>query len=104
MSPKITSTASAPTLATLNTVWIAAPSLTPRTLIAVSSRIERIATSRWGERPSWMASGAPGRRSWPSGRKTSGLMPGTSTLRNRANATATAAMVPVWMTAKRVQP
>ena len=32
----------------------------------------RIATTRWGERPSWIASAAPGRRSWPSGRKTSG--------------------------------
>ena len=51
-----------------------------------------------------MASAAPGRRSCPSGRKTSGLMPGTRTLRNRANATATAAMVPVWITVKRVQP
>jgi hypothetical protein len=51
-----------------------------------------------------MASGAPGRRTWPSERKTSGLTDGTSTLRNRANATATAAMVPVWMTAKSVHP
>jgi hypothetical protein len=52
VSPQSTSTASAPTFATLKTVWIVAPSVTPRTLMAVSRTIERIATIRWGERPS----------------------------------------------------
>src|SRR5690348_15923562 len=33
VSPNSTSAASAPTLATLNTVWIAAPSRTPRALV-----------------------------------------------------------------------
>jgi hypothetical protein len=37
-------------------------------------------------------------------RKTSGESEGTNTAVNRANATATAAIVPVWITMKRVQP
>ena len=48
VSPNSTSAASAPTLATLNTVWIAAPSVTPRMLVAVSSAIMRIATTPLG--------------------------------------------------------
>ncbi len=46
----------------------------------------------------------PGRLSEPSFRNTSGVTDGTSTARNLANATATAAMVPVWITVKSVQP
>ena len=37
-----------------------------------------MATTRCGERPSWIASAAPGKRSCPRGRKTSGLTEGAS--------------------------
>jgi hypothetical protein len=104
VNPPSTRAASAPIFATLKTVWMFAPSVTPLMLIAVSTAIISMATTRWGERPSWIASAAPGRCSWPNGKKTSGVTDGTSTPRKRANATATAAMVPVWITAKRVQP
>ena len=100
--PRTMSATSAPTLATVNTVWIAAPSRTPRMFTKVRNAIITTATSRWFERPSSMV--PPGRFSEPSLRKTSGVTDGTSTARNFANATATAAMVPVWITVKRVQP
>ena len=63
-----------------------------------------MAASRCGETPMVMALGAPGNCRLPSARNTVSLTPGRSTARNLANATATAAMVPAWMTVKRVQP
>ena len=65
VSPSRTSAASAPTLATLKTVWIAAPSVTPRMLVAVSTAIMTIATTRWGERPSWIGLGRAGEPELP---------------------------------------
>ena len=63
-----------------------------------------IATRRWGDTPMVMALAEPGRRMLPSARMTVSLTPGRSTARNLAKATATAAMVPAWMTVKSVQP
>ena len=81
-----------------------APTATPRPLIQVRKTMLRIATSRCTDTPSGMASAEPGRRMWPSERKIVSLSDGKKTARYLAIATATAAMVPVWITVKRVQP
>src|SRR2546426_6858683 len=58
---------------------------------------------RCGERPTAMSPIGLG-KCIVNPKNTSGERPGQKTLVNRANATATAAMVPVWMTTNRVQP
>jgi len=98
------STIRAPKVAALmavRVVWRKAAVRTPRTLIQVSSAIEPIANRRWGETPTSM--GPLGSRSVVP-RNTSGDSAGTNTAVNRAKATATAAMVPVWITRNKVQP
>ena len=104
VSPQMTSTASAPTLATVNMVWIAAPSLTPRMFTAGEQDDQEDRDDALGREAELDRFGAPGMSDRPRTRKTSGLTEGTSTPRKRAKATATAAMVPLWMTANRVQP
>jgi hypothetical protein len=79
VSPSTMRATSAPTFATVNTVWIEAPSLTPRTFTQVSPTIITIATTRWIERPSSI--GPPGMVNEPSLRKTSGVIAGRSTPR-----------------------
>jgi hypothetical protein len=100
--PRRTSAASAPTLATVKLVWIAAPSRTPRIFTAVSRATMTIATTRCGDRPSWIR--PPGIANEPRSRKTSGVIDGQSTPRKRPNATATAAIVPLWITVNSVHP
>ena len=76
---------------------------TPRTLIHVSRATERTARMRWGESPTAMSPIGFGKcRVVP--KNTSGERAGQKTAVNRANATATAAMVPVWITTNSVQP
>src|SRR2546422_1034617 len=80
----------------VNVVWMNAAVLTPRTLIQVSSTIDTIANMRWGETPKAMSPMGCGRCSVvPRPGRTSGDNAGQRTDVKRANATATAAIVPV---------
>ncbi len=74
---------------------------TPRTLIQVRTITESTAKIRWGDRPTCRG---PLPRLIVVPRKTSGERAGKNTAVNRANATATAAIVPVWMTVNSVHP
>ena len=65
--------------------------------------MERIAKIRWRENPTAMSPIGAGTCSVVP-RNTSGESHGQSTDVKRANATATAAIVPVWMTTNSVQP
>ncbi len=76
---------------------------TPRTLIQVRSATDATASRRWGERPTATSPSGRGRCSVEP-RNTSGERPGQNTAVKRANATATAAIVPVWITTNSVQP
>jgi hypothetical protein len=102
--PSRTSAASAPVLTTVNVVWTILPSRTPRRLIHVKTHMETSATRRWGESPASTAPTEMAKSSRGNQAKRSGPIDGTRTPRNRPNATATAAIVPVWMTRKRVHP
>ena len=102
--PRITSIASASALMIVRKVWIRAPSVTPSPFTQVSRTMLAMATSRCGEMPSGIESGAPGSRMLPSDRKIWSLSAGKKTARYLAIATATAAIVPVWITAKSVHP
>ena len=78
---------------------------TPRTLIQVRTTIDRMANTRWGERPTWIVPmGWGSMTTVPSPGHRSGERDGRRTEVNRANATATAAIVPVWMTTNSVHP
>ncbi len=103
VTPSRISNASAPVLIAVREVWIMAAVRTPRTLIHVSRATDRTARMRWGERPTAISPIGFG-KCMVNPRNTSGERPGQKTLVKRANATATAAMVPVWMTTNRVQP
>ena len=103
--PSTMSAASAAVLVSVNVVWTIAAVRTPRTLIQVSRTTEAIANSRCGETPTRMSPMGFGK--WmivPSPAMMPGLSWGQSTDVNRAKATATAAIVPVWITTNRVQP
>ena len=105
VSPSRISAASAAVLTVVKLVCTIAAVRTPRTLTQVSSTIERIANTRWGEKPTMSVPIGCGRvMVVPKPGHTSGLSAGTSTDVNRANATATAAIVPVWITTNRVHP
>jgi len=101
--PSTISPASAAVLIAVSDVWMNAAVRTPRTLIHVSSTIDRIAKMRCGDSPTAMGPMGSGNLIVVP-RKTSGDRDGTRTEVNRANATATAAMVPVWITTNSVQP
>ena len=85
----------------VSVVWITAAVRTPRMLTQVSTSTEAMASRRCGDRPIWMS---PLGRCAVQPMNTSGVSVGTNTAVKRANATATAAMVPVWITVNRVQP
>src|SRR5260370_8508749 len=103
--PSKISAASAAVLTAVSEVWMNAAVFTPRTLIQVSSTIDAIANSRCGETPTRMSPMGGGRGTVvPQPWNTSAESPGIRTPVNLANATATAAMVPVWMTTNSVQP
>ena len=116
MRPSTISAPSASALAAVKTVWIQAPSRTPWTFTQVSSSTTPIPSSRCHETPISIASGcavgwpnsansaSPGAGMCPSESQTSGVSDGHRTARNRAKATTTAAIVPVWITRKSVQP
>ena len=80
-------------LAVVNEFCNHLPRLRPRRFAAVRIAITAIAPARSPDNP---APPAPNQRSDPS--------TGHITPANRANATATAAIVPVWMTSSSVQP
>ena len=82
-------------------VWMSAAVLTPRTLIQVRTRIDASASSRCHDRPTSMD---PLGNSTRTPTNTSGDSAGHQTAVKRPKATATAAMVPVWITRKKVQP
>ena len=86
--------ASAAVLIAVNVVWMNAAVRTPRTLIQVRIAMDSIAKIRCADKPTAMSPIGWGRCSVVP-RKTSGVSPGTSTEVKRANATATAAIVPV---------
>ena len=102
--PRRISAARAPVFTTVSVVWTIFASLTPRRLIHVRTQMLMTAISRCGDNPS--CTGAPESVKSICGNQAyrSGVMLGQSTPRNFPNATATAAMVPVWITTKRVQP
>ena len=96
---------------TVSVVCTHFPSRTPRRFTHVRSAIITSATRRCGVSPSWIAlagsvqpSAAEQMSAFGNHAKRSGLTVGQSTPRNRPNATATAAMVPVWITTNRVHP
>ena len=101
MSPSRISAPSAAALIAVSEVWINAAVRTPRMLIHVSTMIETIASTRCGDRPTSI--GPLGNGS-VNPRKVSAVRAGKNTAVNRAKATATAAIVPVWITANSVQP
>ena len=103
VSPSRISPASAAVLIAVSDVWITAAVLTPRTLIHVSTAMEAIARMRCGDSPTVIAPIGGGKTIVPP-RNTSGESAGKSTAVKRANATATAAIVPVWITTNSVQP
>ena len=101
--PSRMSAASAAVLIAVSDVWMKAAVRTPRTLMSVSTTIEPMASSRCGDRPTVIGPIGWGNAIVPP-RKTSGVRAGKRTPVKRANATATAAMVPVWITTNSVQP
>ena len=103
VNPSKIRAASAAVLIAVSEVWMNAAVRTPRTLIHVSSTIDAMAKIRWRENPTMMSPMGCGKCTVvPSG--TSGVSQGQSTEVKRANATATAAIVPVWITTNSVQP
>src|SRR5258708_4214543 len=103
VNPSRISAASAPVLTAVREVWMIAAVRTPRTLIQVRSATDATASRRWGERPTVTGpNGGGGGRGPPE--EAAGERPGQNTAVKRANATATAAMVPVWITTNSVQP
>ena len=86
---------------TVSVVCSAAAVFTPRMFTPVRKTIDAIASTRCHESP--ISIGPLGRCSVVP-RNTSGVSAGHSTPANRANATPTAAIAPVWITANRVQP
>ena len=94
VSPSTTRAASARVLMAVSEVWMNAAVRTPRTLIQVSTAIDAIASSRCHERPTVMSPIGFGK--WTKvPANTSAEIAGKSTAVKRANATATAAIVPV---------
>ena len=93
--PSATRASKPPTLATVKTFCTVAPSRRPRQLTQVSSAITSIATSCWLE--TWYESGR-GTSTFPADTQ------GRNRPRNLAKPTATAAIVPVWITRNSVQP
>src|SRR5262249_502450 len=93
-SPRVISVASAVILAKEKRFWTIFPSRTPRLFDHVSRAMTAIATSRCVDRETGPTCA----------RVYSADTQGTTTPRNLAKATATAAIVPLWMTRKRVQP
>ena len=92
--PRTMRVASAATLAEVNRFWTIFPSRSPRLFDHVSRAITAMATTRCVDSetvPAWRSAFSADTQ-------------GTSTPRNLAKATATAAIVPVWITRKRVQP
>src|SRR3989441_6447062 len=100
-SPRRMGAASAAVLIVVSDVWMIAAVLTPRTLIQVSAATEATAKMRWRDSPT-ATSPIGGGRCTVVPRNTSGVRPGQNTAGNRANATAPAAMGPVWVTTKSV--
>src|SRR5262249_44190366 len=99
--PSTISAASDSTLTDVSTVWISAATRTPRTLIHVSAAIDAIASMRCADKPTAIG---PLGRSTVVPTNTSADRAGTNTAVNFANPTATAAIVPVWMTVNSVHP
>ena len=95
-TPTPTRLSSASTLAEVNTFCTAAPSLTPRVLVKVSSVMITMAARFAVFSPKLPDPMCTIQIVW--------LTPGKNTPRNLQNATPTAAIVPVWMTRNSVQP
>src|SRR5207249_231964 len=93
-SPSRINTARDAVLIAVRDVWMIAAVRTPRTLIQVKRSTEAIAKTRCGDNPTAIG---PLPRLIVVPRKTSGVSEGMNTDVNRASATATAAMVPVWI-------
>src|SRR5712691_696773 len=94
VSPSTTRAVSAAVLMMVSEVWMKAAVRTPRTLIQVRTATDAIASNRCQERPTAMSPIGFGKWSIVPA-NTSAETAGTSTEVNRANATATAAIVPV---------
>jgi len=93
VNPSSIRTASAAVLIAVNVVWMNAAVRTPRTLIQVSKAIDAIAKMRCGDNPTAMSPIGCGK--CRSCEEDVGGKAGMSTDVKRANATATAAIVPV---------
>ena len=78
------------------------PSFTPRRFTQVRAQMEMSATTRCHDSPN--SNVVPPRVMSTASSQRSAVTAGKSTPRNLPNATATAAMVPVWMTMKSVHP
>ncbi len=89
--PSTISAASARVFTAASTFWISLPVRNPKALTALKTTMSRTATSCWTER----LTAYPGEMSMGLMRKSEEDTPGAITPRNRAKATATAAMVPV---------
>ena len=84
----------------VRTFWISFPVRRPEVLTRLRATMSRTATSCWTER----LTAYPEEMSMGLIRNVEEEMPGAITPRKRAKATATAAMVPVWITRKKAQP
>ncbi len=98
--PTTTSPISARVFAEVKIFWMYLPQFRPRVFAAVRNAISRMAKNCCQERLTAYFSEIPIGATIQARGETAG----TSTPRNRAKATATAAIVPVWITRKSVQP